>query len=195
MTRATTDGERTETVLVVDDEELTLDLYEAWLDDGYDVRTATDGEAALDRLDGSVSAVLLDRNMPGMDGRATLDAIRDRGTDHRVAVVSAVEPDLDVLGFEFDEYVVKPTDREEVQGVVERLLALDAADGPLGEYVALASKRAVLEEYVPDADREASAEYDAFRRRVEAARARVEERPVDATGDGRLAFGRFDPIT
>jgi two-component system, cell cycle response regulator len=66
-------------VLLVDDDEIVIerlrDLIEAA---GYEVATATSGEAALDSLRRHFAPiVILDRNMPGMDGLELCRVIRD----------------------------------------------------------------------------------------------------------------------
>jgi len=98
-------------VLVVEDEPDLADLYAAWLGDEYRVRTAYGGQEALDELDEAddeVDAILLDRRMPGLSGDEVLAAVRERGIDCRVAMVTAVEPDFDILKMGFDDYLVKP---------------------------------------------------------------------------------------
>ncbi|MDZ7745128.1 MAG: response regulator [Halobacteriales archaeon] len=118
------DGDKESTkpvVLVVDDEPRVTQAFALWLDD-YDVRTAQSGEEALELLDG-VDVVLLDRRMPGMDGSEVLEAIRERGHDCRVAMVTGVSPELDVVEMEFDDYLEKPVDPEELAETVERLLS------------------------------------------------------------------------
>lgn len=188
-----TGADRRETVLVVDDEALALDLYVAWLDDDYDVRTATSGRAAVERLDASVSAVVLDRRMPGMDGRDALGEIRDRRPQVPVAMTTAVEPDLDVVDLAFDEYVVKPVDRDEFVGLVERLLRVGDCGDALREVARLASKRALLEEHVADADLAASAEYAALLRRLRAAEAQVDDPRENGDDDRLAAIDRLAP--
>lgn len=137
------------TVLVVEDETSLRELYTTWLEDDYDVRTATSGAEAIEELDDDVAVVLLDRRIPGIDGDEVLEAIRGGGSDHRVAIVTAVEPDLDIVEMAFDEYVVKPTSREEVRAVVETLLALGAYDESFRTYYRLARKIARIEASVP----------------------------------------------
>lgn len=111
------------TVLFVDDEPALADGHAAQLADRYDTRTAYDGRAALERLDGDVDVVFLDRRMPGPDGETVLGAIRDRGDDCRVVMLTGVEPDADVVEMGYDEYLVKPVDGANLHDAVQRSLA------------------------------------------------------------------------
>jgi DNA-binding response OmpR family regulator len=144
-TDATTD-EHERTVLVVDDERGLADLYAIWLEDDYDVRTAYDGSEALDGLDASVDVVLLDRQMPDVSGDDVLSELRDRGIDCRVAMVTAVEPELDIVDLGFDDYLRKPVDRETLLATVERLVRRSAYDATVTEFFATARKHALLSE-------------------------------------------------
>ncbi|MFP4058058.1 MAG: two-component system response regulator [Candidatus Brocadiia bacterium] len=65
-------------ILVVDDEEDTLDLLRALLEDaGYAVETAADGETALEKTQEQLpDLVVLDIMMPGMDGLEVCDRLR-----------------------------------------------------------------------------------------------------------------------
>lgn len=110
------------TVLAVDDEHSLLEIYEMWFDDGYAVKTADGGEAALSAFDETVDIVLLDRRMPGMSGDEVLERLRKDGHDCPVVMVTAAEPDEDAVELAFDEYVVKPLDRAELLDTVERAL-------------------------------------------------------------------------
>ena len=67
-------------VLLVDDDELMLEHLKTLVAAaGYSVTTASGGEAALEALEREFSPiVILDRNMPGMDGLALCRAIRER---------------------------------------------------------------------------------------------------------------------
>lgn len=155
-------GNEDATVLVVDDEEGLADLYAIWLRDRYTVETAYDGEGALEALDEDVAVVLLDRQMPGISGDAVLETVRDRALDCRVAMVTAVEPELDIIDLGFDDYLRKPVDRETLRETVDRLLRRSAYDDAVQEYFAAARKRALLTESddpsVTDTDRFAALE-------------------------------------
>ena len=57
-------------ILVVDDEHVNIQLYEAFLvPQNYDVTSATNGKDALKIVEeDDIDAILLDVNMPGEDG-------------------------------------------------------------------------------------------------------------------------------
>lgn len=132
------------TVLVVEDDRETADLYASWLGE-HDVQVADDGAAALEMLSPGVDVVLLDRRMPGVAGETVLERINEEAFDCRVAVVSAVEPDFDVVATGFDSYLHKPVDRDELRACVDRLRDRSAYSQDLQRYYALAEQRASLE--------------------------------------------------
>ncbi len=146
-------------VLVVEDERDLAELYTTWLAESYRTRAVNDGYTALDELDDEVRVVLLDRRMPDFSGDEVLDAIRDRGLDCRVTMVTAVEPDIDVIDMGFDDYLVKPVSREELTGTVSNLLARDAYDEGVRRLFSLASKKALLESESPNLTPEDSEKY------------------------------------
>ena len=132
-------------VLIVDDERHLADLHARWLGDVYPVRTAYHGDEAIEALDHSVEVVLLDRRMPGLSGDEVLEVVRERGYSCRVAMVTAVEPDFDILHMGFDDYLVKPVSFEELQATIDRLLTRNSYDEQVDEYARLLSKKAALE--------------------------------------------------
>ncbi|WP_136588963.1 response regulator transcription factor [Salinigranum halophilum] len=132
-------------VLIVEDEPDLADLYATWLDDEYDVRVAYGGREALEKLDESVSVVLLDRRMPDLSGDEALAEIRSRGFDCRVAMVTAVEPDFDIVAMGFDDYLVKPVSKDALHETTSNLLLRSAYDSGVQELFSLASKKALLE--------------------------------------------------
>jgi two-component system alkaline phosphatase synthesis response regulator PhoP len=78
-------------VLLVDDDTVLLRLLRLWLEDsGFEVLTASNGEDALKQLDtGTPAAVVLDMEMPVMDGRTCFRQMRARGIDAPVLILSA----------------------------------------------------------------------------------------------------------
>ena len=156
-------------VLVVDDEEEVAEVFALWLDDAYETRVATSGEAALDLLDDDVDCVLLDRRMPNLSGDETLARMRERGFDGPVAMVTAVDPDFDIIDMEFDDYLVKPVSKEDLHETVERLRSIRTYDERTQDQFALAQKLATLEMEKSETELQDSDEYAALREQFEAA--------------------------
>jgi DNA-binding NtrC family response regulator len=77
-------------VLVVDDHELSRDLFcKALTSAGYAVRAASDGMNAIRHMEETrFDIVLTDLSMPQMDGLELLTKIRDRWPDSRVVLHS-----------------------------------------------------------------------------------------------------------
>ncbi len=154
-------------VLIVEDEPQVAELYTSWLDDRYRVSVADGGEAALAAWDAEVDVVLLDRRMPDVSGDEVLAALRERGAECPVAIVTAVDPSVDIVEMGFDEYLVKPVDREDLVETIERLLDRTKYRDGLQEYFANVSKRSVLEKHVTDAELRQSEAYERLQRRIE----------------------------
>ncbi|RZJ00903.1 MAG: response regulator transcription factor, partial [Brevundimonas sp.] len=114
------------TVLVVDDDPHIRDLLTFALKKaGLAVREAADGEAALADLDEHpADLVILDINMPRMDGIETCRRIRSQG-DLPVLFLSSRDDEIDrILGIELgaDDYVTKPFSPREVVARVAAIL-------------------------------------------------------------------------
>ena len=162
-------------VLVVEDERDLADLYAAWLRSEYRVRVAYGGREAIEKLDNEVDAALLDRRMPDLSGDETLKAIREDGIDCRVAMVTAVEPDFDIVAMGFDDYLVKPVSRDALTETVENLLLRSTYDEGIQELFALASKKALLESEKDPATLDANEEYRELSERVAELRGDLDE--------------------
>lgn len=88
--KAGNDGKRV--ILLVDDEELVLDVGTKMLRHlGYDVLEAGDGREAVDifrKNKNSLDLVILDMNMPGMDGALVYDKLIKIQADAKVLIAS-----------------------------------------------------------------------------------------------------------
>jgi DNA-binding response OmpR family regulator len=154
------------TILVVEDEQALIELYVRWLDDEYTVLTAGGGEEALETFDSEVDVVLLDRLMPGMSGDEVLQEIRSRASTCKVAMVTAVEPDFDVITMGFDDYLTKPVEREELLDTIQRLLSRSQFDEIEQELYALSSKQAALRASKPKEELEDNDEFGQLQGRI-----------------------------
>jgi two-component system OmpR family response regulator len=116
-------------VLVVDDEPIILELISTRLGlAGYEVFTARDGHQALNRLpEVKPAAMVLDINMPGMDGFAVLRHMTLMGAYQNVAVMvlTARNNAGDVeraISLGARDYLAKPFKDEQLINRVGRLL-------------------------------------------------------------------------
>lgn len=128
-------------VLAVDDHPINRRLLEAFLEAGsHAVRVVADGEALLSALDDQpCDVILMDIEMPGMDGLACLHAIRSRldgaATVPVVAVTAhALDGDRErYLSAGFTDYLAKPLSKAALAQVLRRVAAAtcDAARMPV----------------------------------------------------------------
>lgn len=121
--------------------------------------------------------------MPGVTGDEVLERLAEVAPDCRVAMVTAVQPDFDVLEMPFDEYLVKPVTRTEVRETVERLLRLKSYRERCREEYALASKVAALRTHKEPATLEDNEEYQAMLERLSALREELDRTAADLTPD------------
>jgi len=161
-------------VLIVEDERGLADLYTEWLSEEFTVQAAYTGEDAMEMIPEGFEVLLLDRRMPGLSGDQVLNQIRDQALDCRVVIVSAVEPDFDVIELGFDDYLVKPVSKENLVDAVERMQKRRDYDRDLQRYFALVSKKATLEvEKRPDELAE-NAEYQSLMEEIDRLRDQVD---------------------
>ncbi|WP_425301062.1 response regulator transcription factor [Nocardia neocaledoniensis] len=115
------------TVLVVDDDPDVLASVERGLRlSGFQVLVARDGAAALRAVtEHAPDAVVLDMNMPVLDGAGVVTALRAMGNDVPVCVLSARSSvDDRIAGLESgaDDYLVKPFELAELVARIRALL-------------------------------------------------------------------------
>lgn len=114
------------TVLVAEDEENLLEALRYNLErEGYDVRTAVDGEQALlTARSASPDLVILDVMLPRMDGFEVCRILRREG-DVPILMLTARSEEIDrVVGLELgaDDYVTKPFSIRELMARVRNML-------------------------------------------------------------------------
>ena len=113
------------TILIVDDDAEIRELLELLLSgEGYAVRQAENGEAALAMLDAGIDLVILDVMMPGLSGYKTCARIRET-SNVPILFLTARGMDTDLtLGFSAggDDYLSKPFSNAELLSRVKALL-------------------------------------------------------------------------
>jgi two-component system alkaline phosphatase synthesis response regulator PhoP len=113
-------------VLLVEDDEAIAEMLRTFFErDGYRFLHALTGEEAVERLRiRPVSAILLDLNLPGIDGVETCRRIREFAKTP-VIMLTARDSEIDkVLGLEMgaDDYVTKPFSPRELLARVKAVL-------------------------------------------------------------------------
>ena len=106
-----------EKVLIVDDERGVVDMLKSYFEmRSFQVYTACSGETALRQAAKNPDIVLLDINMPGMDGLTVCEKIRDHISCPILFLTARIETADKIRGFQAggDDYIVKPFDIEEL---------------------------------------------------------------------------------
>jgi len=115
------------TIMIVEDEEDILDLMEYTLSkEGYDVITCVDTSNIRDILDEEdISLILMDRNLPTVEGSIYISKLREDGYNQPVIYVSAKDSSSDIVdGLESggDDYITKPFNLNELKARVKALI-------------------------------------------------------------------------
>ena len=113
-------------VLVVDDEENFVDLLDWFLTKrGYEVRTALNGEDALDLIEKEASDLaLIDLRMGSLDGLSLLSEMKQRLPEIKVILMTAY-PSTDTrrqaFGKGANAFFTKPVDLQELLTTIDEL--------------------------------------------------------------------------
>jgi len=149
-----------ETILIADDEANIRDLARLYLEkEGFRVRTAVDGAAALEEVRRDPPALLvLDLMMPRMDGWEVCRRVRAEG-NLPILMLTARDEDIDkIVGLEMgaDDYLTKPFNPRELVARVRAILRRTTADKPaadrprrLGRVIVNPTSREVLLDDTP----------------------------------------------
>lgn len=113
-------------VLVIDDDEALLRMLRLSLSSaGVRVETAATGEIGLERLEngGTFDVILLDLQMPSMDGRTFYREMRARGCEAQVVIVSAYGAEEAKRELRAAAAIPKPLDPDMLVETVHRVAA------------------------------------------------------------------------
>lgn len=175
------------TVLVVEDEQHLADLYTDYLDDRYEVRTAYSGREAIEMLADDIDVVLLDRRMPVVSGNEVLAAIEEDGYECRVAMVTAVDPDFDIIDLGVDDYLVKPVSKNALRDVVDRLLTITEYSERLQELTSKKLKRNVLQVEKPASELRESERYAELEAEIDRLEHKLDELSEDLSEEDLIS--------
>ncbi len=116
-------------ILLLEDDVILQEIIEEFLlEKSYDVVCYFDGEKALDAIgEGSYDLLLLDVNVPNIDGFEILSYLREIGnTTHAIYITSLASIDDLKKGFDLgaDDYLRKPFELEELHARIEHIVRL-----------------------------------------------------------------------
>jgi two-component system alkaline phosphatase synthesis response regulator PhoP len=111
-------------ILVVDDDRPVARMVAATLSiEGFDVLVAHDGAEALAKVDNSdPDAILLDLQMPVMDGRELYKTLRNRGLMMPVVILSAYGAEVAQNELGAEGFVNKPFDPDDLVAELKQVL-------------------------------------------------------------------------
>ena len=104
------------TLLIADDERGVTDTMKAYFSPRYEVLTAYSGQEAVQKAERQPDLILLDINMPDMDGLTVCQTIRSHVACPILFLTARIESADQIIGFQAgaDDYIVKPFDLEEL---------------------------------------------------------------------------------
>jgi DNA-binding NtrC family response regulator len=114
-----------EKILIVDDEKIVRESLFHWFEEeGYEVDTAEDGEAALKKYENiRYDLLLVDMKMPGMSGLELLNKIKEIDKESVIILITAfasVPTAIAALKNGAYDYVTKPVDPDELAHLVKK---------------------------------------------------------------------------
>jgi len=142
-------------ILVVDDEPQIVKALKAYLENAsYKVVTAADGKSALTAFSREKpDFVILDLNLPGMDGLDVCKAIRRDSNVPILMLTARVEETDKLLGLELgaDDYVLKPFSPREVVARVRTIFRRVGSEQPKSEIIEIGDLLINLDEHTVSA--------------------------------------------
>ncbi|QDF27785.1 response regulator transcription factor [Halarcobacter anaerophilus] len=115
-------------ILIVEDEEDILELLEYSLQkEGYETIGFLNVNEKLEKVldEEKIDLIIMDRNLPGIDGTEFINKIKERGYDTPVIYLTAKDKDEDILeGFDAyaDDYITKPFNVKETLARIKAII-------------------------------------------------------------------------
>lgn len=131
-------------VLIVEDESSLAQLYSHHIGEHHSVSTAQSGKQGLAELSPDTDLIFLDRKLGDMSGDEVIDKVRKTQTDCQIIMVTAVDPEFDIIEMEIEGYINKPIEKEEMLNAADQALLMKEYEKLLEEFYRLRKKKATV---------------------------------------------------
>lgn len=121
------------TIIVADDSNIIVNIVKRAFEGQYNVISAENGQEAIELIKNSnlddIVGMLLDLNMPGVDGFAVLNYLKENNLFAKVPVsIITGDDDMDVIGRAFEYNIIdvlkKPFTIDNVKKIVEKTISI-----------------------------------------------------------------------
>ncbi len=114
-------------ILIVDDEQkIRLILTQILKDEGFTVQDVGSGKSAIENVDNLLpDLILMDQNMPGMNGIETMEEIKSRHPEITIIILTAfgsIPLAVEAIKKGAYDYIAKPFDNDELLLLIQRAL-------------------------------------------------------------------------
>lgn len=137
-------GNETPEVLVVEDETSQRRMYARWLED-YSVKTASNETEIYEKLSEETAVILLDRVLNTKESDKIAEDIKDMFPGIEIIMITAVEPEADIVGLAVDDYLVKPVKKRKIRESIQQSLEKSEKTMKKRKLLSMAAKKAVLD--------------------------------------------------
>ena len=124
-------------IIVADDSHIIVNIVKRAFEGQYDVISAQNGDEAITILENNdldnIVGMLLDLNMPVVDGFAVLEYLNNNGLFSKVPVsIITGDDDMDIIGKAFKYNIIdvlkKPFNIDNVKKIVEKTISIRSID-------------------------------------------------------------------
>lgn len=121
------------TIIVADDSNIIVNIVKRAFEGEYNVISAQNGEEAIQLLQNNnlddIVGMLLDLNMPGVDGFAVLEYLKNNNLFPKVPVsIITGDDDMDVISKAFEYNIIdvlkKPFNVDNIKKIVEKTISI-----------------------------------------------------------------------
>lgn len=121
------------TIIVADDSNIIVNIVKRAFEGEYNVISAQNGEEAIQLLQNNnlddIVGMLLDLNMPGVDGFAVLEYLKNNNLFPKVPVsIITGDDDMDVISKAFEYSIIdvlkKPFNVDNIKKIVEKTISI-----------------------------------------------------------------------